>query len=39
MATTTARRRSTHPMSYYRNMVVDMLMMKDIKAIYDDAAV
>ena len=24
MATTTARRRSTHPMSYYRNMVKDM---------------
>ena len=87
MATTTARRRSTHPMSYYRNMVKDMddsqklelitmliesikpvsttplvdipmdeefadmdkelytpeeayeLTMKDIKDIYDDAAV
>ena len=24
MATTTARRRSAHPMSYYRNMVKDM---------------
>lgn len=24
MATTTARRRSTHPMSYYRNMLKDM---------------
>ena len=24
MATTTARRRSTHPMSYYRNLVKDM---------------
>ena len=87
MATTTARRRSAHPMSYYRNLVKDMddsqklelvtmlidsikpvstapladiptdeefadmnkelytpeeayeLTMKDIKAIYDDAAV
>ena len=87
MATTTSRRRSTHPMSFYRNMVKDMddsqklelvtmlidsikpistepladipmdevfddmdkelytpeeayeMTMKDIKAIYDDAAV
>ena len=48
MATTTARRRTTHPMSYYRKMVQDMdkelytaeeayeLTMKDIKAIYDE---
>ncbi|WP_027450585.1 hypothetical protein [Xylanibacter brevis] len=46
MATTTARRRSAHPMSYYRNLLKDMdkelytpeeayeLTMKDIKAIY-----
>ena len=44
----TTRRRATHPMSYYREMVKDMdkelytpeeayeLTMKDIKAIYDE---
>ena len=48
MATTTARRRTTHPMSYYREMVKDMddsqklelviLLAKSIKASLESKA-